>query len=296
MAFPEPKSRRQFPDSTPTPPQYDSTHAARSNITPPNRRANPPRLGEIATWWDQQIGEGNDFQTTLIIPATDRLLCPEPGETILDVACGNGNYSRILGRRGVKVVACDFSENFLEAARRRTSSDDGQIEYRNLDATSMAQMLALGEGRFDAAVCSMAMMDMVVIDPLLDSLRELLKPAGRFVFSLPHPCFNSNDMTFSADYVVQHDRAEQVFGVEIRQYLTMAPGLSVGILNQPQPHYFFHRPLSAIFAACFSGGFLVDGLEEPAYPPGATGGKNTFSWRRRPDIPPAIVIRAKPRK
>ena len=63
--------------------------------------APPPTVQEtcaiwerIAPWWDQQLGEGNDFQKTLIMPATDRLLDPRPGQVILDVACGNGNYSR----------------------------------------------------------------------------------------------------------------------------------------------------------------------------------------------------------
>jgi 2-polyprenyl-3-methyl-5-hydroxy-6-metoxy-1,4-benzoquinol methylase len=261
----------------------------------------PPTLQEtraiwerIAHWWDEQLEEGNEFQKAMIMPATDRLLDPRAGQTILDVACGNGNYSRSLARRGVKVVACDFAENFLECARKKTTPEDGEIEYRRIDATSMAQMLTLGEKRFDAAVCSMAMMDMIAIDPLLDSLAELLKPGGRFVFSLPHPCFNANDMKFTADLEVSQNQTKQVFGVEIRKYLTQEPGLSVGILNQPEPHYFFHRPLSAIFAACFSGGFVVDGLEEPAYPAGG-GGKNVFSWARRPEIPPAIVVRARPR-
>ena len=55
----------------------------------------------------------------------------------------------------------------------------------------------------------MAMMDMIVIDPLLDSLAELLKPGGRFVFSLPHPCFNANDMKFTADLEVRQDRSDR---------------------------------------------------------------------------------------
>jgi 2-polyprenyl-3-methyl-5-hydroxy-6-metoxy-1,4-benzoquinol methylase len=279
-----------------TPPEYDPTMPSDPSSLRPTVEQTRAVWESIAGWWDQQIGEGNDFQKTLIIPTTDRLLDPKSGETILDVACGNGNYSRLLARRGAKVVACDYCENFLEAARRRTTPEDGQIEYRKIDATSMAELLTLGEGRFDAAVCSMAMMDMIVIDPLLDSLRELLKPSGRFVFSIPHPCFNNNDMTFTADFRVQNDRAEQIFGVEIRQYLSHVPGLSVGIINQPQPHHFFHRPLSAIFSACFSGGFAIDGLEEPAYPAGATGAKNPFSWQKRPEIPPAIVIRARPRQ
>jgi 2-polyprenyl-3-methyl-5-hydroxy-6-metoxy-1,4-benzoquinol methylase len=246
---------------------------------------------EIAAWWDNHIGEGNDFQKTLIIPPTGRLLDPKPGQTILDIACGNGNYSRLLGRRGAHVLACDFAETFLECARKRTTPEDGKIEYRRIDATNPAELLSLGPNRFDSAVCSMAMMDMVEIDPLLQALPKLLKPGGRFVFSLPHPCFNSNDMKFTAGLEVQQDRMEQVYGVEIRKYLSQEPGLSVGIINQPQPHYFFHRPLSAIFAACFEAGFVVDRLEEPAYPPRTTAAKNPFSWAKRPEIPPAIVVR-----
>jgi 2-polyprenyl-3-methyl-5-hydroxy-6-metoxy-1,4-benzoquinol methylase len=248
----------------------------------------------IAPWWDEQLGEGNDFQKTLIMPATDRLLDPRPGQSILDVACGNGNYSRSLARRGVNVVACDYAENFLDCARARTGPEDGQIEYLQIDATNMAQLLSLGSNRFDAAVCSMAMMDMVAIDPLMDSLRELLKPTGRFVFSLPHPCFSSNDMTFTAALEVRDEKIEQTYGVEIRKYLSQESGRSVGLLNQPEPHYFFHRPLSVIFAACFSAGFFVDSLEEPAFPQDASS-KNAFSWSKRPEIPPAIVLRAVPK-
>jgi len=138
------------------------------------------------------------------------------------------------------------------------------------------------------------MMDMIVIDPMMDALGELLKPGGRFVFSLPHPCFSTNDMRFTADLEVRQDRIEQVYGVEIRKYLSQEPGKSVGIINQPEAHYFFHRPLSAIFAACFSGGFEIDAFEELAYPGGGNS-KNPFSWAKRPEIPAAVIIRARPR-
>ncbi|MGD0767181.1 MAG: class I SAM-dependent methyltransferase [Tepidisphaeraceae bacterium] len=247
----------------------------------------------IASWWDQQIGEGNEFQKQLIMPATDRLLDSRTGETILDVACGNGNYSRVLGRRGVRVVACDFAENFLACARKRTRSEDGDIEYRRIDVADAAELMSLGAGRFDAAVCSMAMMDIIDIVPLLESLPKLLKGAGRFVFSLPHPCFSSNDMKFTADLEVRGERVEQTFGVEVRRYLTPQAGKSVGIINQPEAHYFFHRPLSAVLGSCFSAGLVVDGLEEPGYP-GRGGGKNPFSWAKRPEIPAAIVVRVRP--
>jgi hypothetical protein len=39
-----------------------------------------------ARWWDDRIGDGNEFQTELIEPATERLLEIVPGDTIL--GCG----------------------------------------------------------------------------------------------------------------------------------------------------------------------------------------------------------------
>src|SRR5713101_2169918 len=47
-----------------------------------------------ALWWDDRIGDGNDFQTVLIEPATERLLNVVAGDTILDAACGAGRAAR----------------------------------------------------------------------------------------------------------------------------------------------------------------------------------------------------------
>ncbi|HVT88309.1 MAG TPA: methyltransferase domain-containing protein [Tepidisphaeraceae bacterium] len=245
----------------------------------------------IARWWDNEIGEGNDFQKTLIMPATDRLLEPKPGQTILDIACGNGNYARQMAQTGACVIACDFSDEFLQCARQRTRPEHGRIEYVRIDATDSAQLLSLGESRFDSAVSSMALMDMPTIEPLFSSLKKLLKPSGRFVFSLPHPCFNSNQSKMTAELINESGQTEQRFGVAIHKYLNVPPNLSSGIINQPEPHPIFHRPLSEIFKTCFDHGFVIDGLEEPAFPE-ISSSKNTFSWMRRPQIPPAIVIRA----
>ena len=70
-----------------------------------------------AEWWDDKIGDGNEFQCELIEPSTERLLCVFPGETILDVACGAGRFARRMVELGADVVAFDFSEQFIKRAK-----------------------------------------------------------------------------------------------------------------------------------------------------------------------------------
>jgi 2-polyprenyl-3-methyl-5-hydroxy-6-metoxy-1,4-benzoquinol methylase len=243
-----------------------------------------------ADFWDENMGEGNQFHLQLVAPAVERLLQPQPGEVILEVACGNGVMSRQLARHGVQVVATDFSARFLERAQARTVEHAERIEYRLIDATDTVQLLTLGERRFDAAVCTMALMDMPVIQPLLDGLRRLLKPGGRFIFAVPHPCFNSNATRMIAEEEDRGGTLTATFALKLTDYLDVPPGKGTGMSGEPVPHYYFHRPLQMLFGACFNAGFVLDGLEEPALIP-AERGRRLFAWDNFPHIPPVLAAR-----
>jgi len=244
-----------------------------------------------AEFWDAGMGEGNAFQRVLIAPAAERLLALHPGETVLDVACGNGVFARRLAKLGARVVAADFSARFLELAQARTTAHADRIAYRLVDATDEEQLLALGEGAFDAAVCNMALMDMPVIEPLLRALGRLLTPAGRFVFSVQHPAFNSNAVQLALDQGDRDGRIVATRYVKVFDYLHVPPGKGAGMPGEPAPHWYFHRPLRDLFGACFAAGFVLDGLEEPAFPPVAEDAP--LSWLSFSDIPPVLVARVR---
>jgi 2-polyprenyl-3-methyl-5-hydroxy-6-metoxy-1,4-benzoquinol methylase len=247
-----------------------------------------------AEYWDERMGEGNAFQLRLVGPAAERLLAIQPGETVADIGCGNGVFARRLAALGAFVVASDFSPHFIERARARITEHAARIEYHVVDATDETQLLALGEGRFDAAVCNMVLMDMTTIDPLLRTLPRLLKPGGRFVFAVPHPCFNNNDMRMVLE---TEDRAGTIverYGINIANYLHLPPGKAMGMLGEPVPHYYFHRPLHELFGACFAAGFVMDGLEEPSFDQGPTAARS-LGWHNYHDIPPVLVARLRPR-
>jgi ubiquinone/menaquinone biosynthesis C-methylase UbiE len=252
-----------------------------------------------AAFWDKMMGEGNAFQRVLIGPATERLLRVLPGETVLDVACGNGVFSRRLAELEARVVAIDFSERFLELARARTEEAGytDAVEYLVADATDEEQMLALGEERFDAAVCNMALMDMSAIDPLMRALRRLLKPNGRFIFSVQHPAFNSNAVRLALEVEDRDGALVETYSVKVTGYLHVPPGKGGGMPGEPVAHPYFHRPLSELFGACFRAGFAVDGLEEPSFAKPEDDSRSTassLSWEDFVGIPPVLVVRARP--
>jgi SAM-dependent methyltransferase len=254
---------------------------------------------ENAAFWDERMGEGNDFVEVLIWPATERLLELRPGERVLDIACGNGLSSRRLAAMGAHVLAFDFSEEMIAYARERTTQYAERIEYLVLDATDEAALLALGAGRFDAAICNMALFDMAEIKPLMRALARLLRPAqaglypsGRFVFSVLHPCFNSPHMAHVAEMEDREGDIVTVYSVKVFGYLSPTVARAAAIRGQPKPQLVFHRPLQVLLGAGFDAGFVLDGLEERAFPPHHPARKNPLGWGPNfSEIPPVLVAR-----
>ena len=143
-----------------------------------------------AEWWDDKIGDGYEFQNELIEPATKALLDIDSDTHALDIACGASRFAHRMAEKGTHVVAFDFSEKFIKRVRQKTPPKLN-IEHHVADATDRNQILAFGIDKYDMTVCAMGIMDMVDIDPLFLALHECLKPRGKFIFSIMHPCFDS---------------------------------------------------------------------------------------------------------
>jgi SAM-dependent methyltransferase len=245
-----------------------------------------------ARWWDDRIGDGNDFQTLLIEPATERLLEVRAGDTILDVACGAGRFARRMADLGARVVAFDYSAEFIGRARERTTGNTA-VEYHVVDAADPEAVASLGSNRFNKAVCTMAFMDMPEIRPLFAALPRLLTPGGVFVFSVIHPCFHSAAIQrFAELHEEEAGRHVMRTGVKVSSYLSPFARKSEGIIGQPEPQWLFHRPISALFRSGFEAGFAVDGLEEPGFPTAETPAAGV-RWSDMPEIPPVMVVRMK---
>lgn len=244
-----------------------------------------------AAYWDDYMGEGNDFVEVLIWPTTELLLELCPDERVLDIACGNGLYARRMAAKGAKVVAFDFAEEMIAHARRRTTQHTECIDYLVLDATDREALLGLGEGQFDAAVCNMALMDMAEIRPLMGALVRLLRPGGRFVFSVIHPCFNNPHTVHIAEMEDREGEMVTISSVKVFGYISSTVSHGLALRHQPKPQLYFHRPLEVLLGCGFEAGFVLDGLQEPAFPASSSEKANPLSWDARDEIPPVLVGR-----
>jgi 2-polyprenyl-3-methyl-5-hydroxy-6-metoxy-1,4-benzoquinol methylase len=248
-----------------------------------------------AAFWDERMGEGNDFFNLLVWPAVLDLLQPRPGLKILDIATGNGLTARRLAALGARVVAFDFSSELINLAQARTNAGL-EISYHVLDATDEnALLLKLSPsdtlGSFDAALCNMALFDMADIEPLFHSLPQLLRPGGQFVFSIIHPAFNNSSSVHMGEEMDVEGKITTTFSVKISRYMTPSWSYGVAMRDQPKPQLYFDRPLQFYLNLGFQNGFVLDGFEERVFPPEypqtyplGWGGK--FS-----EIPPVLVGR-----
>lgn len=260
-------------------------------------RISQERWDEKAAAWDEAIGaDGNQFHRVLIAPTVTDLLAMKSGEHLLDVACGNGQFSRQMAATGVDVVAVDSSTVFLERARQHTQGAGTEIEqritYHQVDATDEEALLTCGaSGSFDAAVCNNALMDMATIEPLFRSLFTLLRSGGRFVFAVSHPCFNGASARRIAYEENDAGKLKTIRAVQVSRYLEDEVNEGVGMAGEKLPHYYFDRPINSLLRPGFEAGFVLDGFEEPVYEVSKSSADHALGWSHFRALPPSLIVR-----
>jgi len=96
----------------------------------------------------------------------------QPGDSVLDAACGTGDLAIADRKAGAeKVTGLDFSERMLERARRKAP----ELEWVQGD------MLALpfADGTFDSATVGFGVRNVADLELALRELRRVLRPGGR---------------------------------------------------------------------------------------------------------------------
>lgn len=108
----------------------------------------------------------------------------QPGERVLDVACGTGVVTRLaaeqVGPAG-SVTAVDIAPDMIEVAKSVPCPPGSPIEWQVGDATS----LQLPDNSFDVVLCQMGLMFVPDRVAALVEMRRVLSAGGRLVVNTP---------------------------------------------------------------------------------------------------------------
>lgn len=110
--------------------------------------------------------------------AIDRLLAlldVGPGQRVLDVATGSGEFARPAAVRGAEVVAVDLAAELVETARRRAAEDGVDIELEVADA----EELPYPDASFDIVASSFGVMFCPDHPAVAAELARVCRPGGR---------------------------------------------------------------------------------------------------------------------
>jgi SAM-dependent methyltransferase len=183
----------------------------------------------------------------------------------IDVGCGEGRFSRMLGERGARPTGIDPTIALLTVARDR----GGVSPIR-----SIAEKMPFHDGAFDVAVTYITLVDIEGYAEAISEMSRVLSPGGRLVAVN----INFTSASTDADGGWHRDDEDNALFVPIDNYgsewSTIVEWKGIRIRN-------WHRPLSAYMMAYLKAGLTLRRFLEPTPPE---------SLRTHPDLSRAFRV------
>ena len=206
----------------------------------------------VAGWYDKLVGvDGSDYHQNVILPAVIDLLAVMKDEAVVDVCCGQGVLGRHLLKAGAgKVLGVDASGKLISAAQQRYGAEKN-TSFLRADACAAGRW---ADGSFDAAACVMAVHDVPDAEGLMANISSALKPGGRAVIVMMHPCFRipkESHWGWDGDQKIQYRRLDK-YGKALEIGIQTRPGLGTD-----EGTVFYHRPLAEVISPMGRAGLGV---------------------------------------
>jgi SAM-dependent methyltransferase len=194
------------------------------------------------------------------------------GQRVLEIGCGAAQCSRWLAGRGARAVGVDISVAQLRHA-------GGTVPV----AAGTAIELPFRDGQFATAFAAYGAVQFVAdLDALLAEVARVLRPGGRWVFSVTHPI----------RWAFPDEPGPEGL-TATRSYFDRSPYVERETAGGPVCYAEFHRTLGDYVAALAAARFTIERLVEPPWPEWNDSTWGGWSPLRGKHLPGTLIIRCR---
>ena len=208
----------------------------------------------VASWYDEHIESDKDsYQKAVILPNMLRLLDIKKGQTILDIACGQGFFSREFYKKGGNIIGVDASSKLIELAKKHSPKE---IRYYTAPADKIPITLPHS---VDFVTIVLAIQNIENVSGVFQECRRLLKPAGKLLIVMNHPTFRVPKMSswgWDEKEKKQYRRIDRYLS-ELKEKIQMHPGKNPGVVTVS-----FHRPIQYYSKLLQKNNLAITRIEE----------------------------------
>ncbi len=207
----------------------------------------------VAGWYDKLLeGEGT-YQKELILPNILRLMELKRGHTVLDLACGQGFFTREFFKQAAHVTGVDASKSLVAIAEK---NGPAAVSFHVAPADAMPFIM---DRSIDKTAIVLALQNIQNVPGTLRETARVTKKGGMLYIILNHPAFRvpkESSWGWDEKEKKQYRRVDRYLS-ELKLAIQMHPG------DKPSQYTTsFHRPLQYYFKALNKAGFSVAIMEE----------------------------------
>ncbi len=236
-------------------------------------------------WYSKIVSDkGHYYHQKIVIPSTLRLLDLKPGDSLLDLACGQGILARNI-TQDVEYYGIDSAPSLIDEAKKFEKNNNHK--YYVSDVT---KSIPIHKADFDAVAIILALQNIRHPHLALLQASQHIKLSGKLVIVLNHPCFRiprQSSWGIDSSRKIEYRRIDKYMS-EMEIPITTHPGKEKSPIT-----WTFHHPLSNYFSWLKDAGFVVESMEEWISDKESVGKAAKMENRSRNEFPLFLAIVAK---